>query len=160
MGRSGLPDLGGRGEGWVALQVVLLVAAGIAGTLGPVWSGPFALGASLLGIGAIALGTLVAARAATQLGPGLTPLPRPLAGGRLIRDGVYRSIRHPIYAGLILAAFGWSLFSGSPLAALVALLLGVVLDLKSRREEEWLLERYPEYREYRERTRRFVPGVY
>ena len=39
-GRVHLPDLGRRGEGWVALQVLLLVAILGAGFLGPLWSGP------------------------------------------------------------------------------------------------------------------------
>jgi protein-S-isoprenylcysteine O-methyltransferase Ste14 len=40
-------------------------------------------------------------------------------------------------------------------------LLAAVFDLKSRREEAWLLERFPEYEEYRERTpHRFVPWLY
>jgi protein-S-isoprenylcysteine O-methyltransferase Ste14 len=34
------------------------------------------------------------------------------------------------------------------------------LDLKSRREERWLEERFPEYLAYRAATRRMVPGLY
>jgi len=33
-------------------------------------------------------------------------------------------------------------------------------DLKSRREERWLEERYPGYAAYRARTRRLIPGLY
>ena len=39
-------------------------------------------------------------------------------------------------------------------------LLAVVLDLKSRREEIWLRERFPEYKAYAARTRKFIPGIY
>jgi protein-S-isoprenylcysteine O-methyltransferase Ste14 len=42
----------------------------------------------------------------------------------------------------------------------VAVLLAGWLDLKSRREEAWLVERYPAYAEYRARTARFVAGLY
>ena len=42
-----------------------------------------------------------------------------------------------------------------PTALLVAL-----FDLKARREEEWLAERYPEYAAYRECTWRLVPWLY
>jgi len=39
-------------------------------------------------------------------------------------------------------------------------LLAGVFELKSRREELWLAERYPEYPDYRAATpRRFVPWV-
>jgi protein-S-isoprenylcysteine O-methyltransferase Ste14 len=41
-----------------------------------------------------------------------------------------------------------------------ALGLGAYLELKSRREERWLAERYPGYEAYRRRTRwKFVPGL-
>ena len=39
-------------------------------------------------------------------------------------------------------------------------LLALVLDLKRRREEVWLLERYPGYAAYRARTRALVPFLY
>jgi protein-S-isoprenylcysteine O-methyltransferase Ste14 len=40
-------------------------------------------------------------------------------------------------------------------------LLAVLFDLKARREEAWLIERFPEYADYRARTpRRFVPWLY
>jgi hypothetical protein len=35
-----IPDLGPRGEGWVALQAVLFVAALGTGMAGPFWTGP------------------------------------------------------------------------------------------------------------------------
>jgi protein-S-isoprenylcysteine O-methyltransferase Ste14 len=34
------------------------------------------------------------------------------------------------------------------------------LDAKARREEEWLRERFPEYRGYEASVKRFVPGIY
>ena len=72
---------------------------------------------------------------------------------------MYRFVRHPMYGGVIVMAVGWSLAT-SPLALPAALGLGVFLELKSRREEAWLQERYPGYEGYRRRTRwKFVPGV-
>ncbi len=41
-----------------------------------------------------------------------------------------------------------------------SLVLAVVLDLKARREEAWLADRYPDYDAYRAATHRFVPGLY
>jgi protein-S-isoprenylcysteine O-methyltransferase Ste14 len=48
----------------------------------------------------------------------------------------------------------------SLLALGLALALAVLLDLKARREEVWLREKYPGYAEYAGHTKRFVPGVY
>ena len=58
------------------------------------------------------------------------------------------------------AALGACLISGSWIALVLTLGLCVLFDLKSRREEVWLAERYPQYAEYRERTRKFVPRLY
>ena len=61
---------------------------------------------------------------------------------------------------LILAAAGWGLLRASPLTLVGALVLAVFFDLKSRREEIWLAEKYPEYPDYRTRTRRLLPWIY
>lgn len=60
----------------------------------------------------------------------------------------------------MLLAFGWSLRRGGALPLACAFLLAVVLVLKSRAEEHWLVGRYPGYAAYRLRTRRFVPFVW
>jgi protein-S-isoprenylcysteine O-methyltransferase Ste14 len=78
----------------------------------------------------------------------------------LISDGIYRRLRHPIYAGLILLALGWSLLTASVLALVLTGAFAVLLDLKARREEVWLRDRFPGYAAYAARTRRFVPGLY
>ena len=68
-------------------------------------------------------------------------------------------MRHPIYGGVILLALGWSLAS-SPVGLIPTALLVALLELKSRREEAWLVERYPEYETYRARTpHRFLPWL-
>jgi len=73
--------------------------------------------------------------------------------------GVYGFVRHPMYGGVILAVAGWSMVR-TPLGLAAAALLTAFLDLKSRREEVWLVERYPRYDVYRRRVRwRFVPGI-
>ena len=90
----------------------------------------------------------------------MSPMPRPRDTAVLIQDGVYRQLRHPIYAALILIAIGWSLLTASLLALGLALALALLLDLKARREEVWLRDRYPGYAAYATHTKRFVPGLY
>jgi len=155
-----LPTLGPRGEGWVALQGVAIVAAGLAGLAGPAWSGPARIASSAVGIGGIGAGVVLAVAAARVLGTALTPLPKPNAEARLVRTGPFRLVRHPIYGAVAIAAIGWGLATASPVALLVAVAILAFFDLKSRREEAWLVERFPEYPGYRAQTRRLLPWLY
>ena len=94
------------------------------------------------------------------LGRNRTPFPAPVAGGELVSDGIFRVVRHPLYLSLILWAVSWALFWCSLVGFLFAGMVAVYLDLKGRREERFLEEKYPDYLEYARRVRRFVPGVY
>jgi protein-S-isoprenylcysteine O-methyltransferase Ste14 len=156
-----LPALGPRGEGWVAAQLVLFAAIGLGGLISvlSVNGGLFPLTLAA-GVVIIAVGLLVAVRGAVALGSNLTPFPRPRPSATLVETGAYRYVRHPIYSGLVLAAGGWSVATASPLALVPTVLLALLFDTKSRREEAWLTERLPAYAAYRARTRKFVPGVY
>jgi protein-S-isoprenylcysteine O-methyltransferase Ste14 len=105
-----------------------------------------------------AAGAVFFAASVRALGRALTPLPRPRAGGELVRGGPYALARHPIYGGVLAALLGLSIARLSWSAALVTALLAVLWNLKSRVEERWLEERYPGYADYRRRVRgRFLP---
>ena len=158
-----LPDLGPRGEGWVAGQLVILIGIGIAGLAAlpaAEWSGSERLVEVGLGAIAIAAGAVVVIRSLRDLGASLSPFPRPTLSNELVESGTYKYVRHPVYAGLVLASVGWGLVTGSLLVMGLALLLFVWFDLKARREEAWLAARHPGYAAYRARTKRFVPFVY
>lgn len=158
---SRLPSLGPRGEGWVAIQVVLLVAVVAGGVwYGPDWSGPLRFVGILAGIAGIAAGCILVVRGSFDLRAALTPLPHPRDDAQLVESGVYALARHPIYGGLILAALGWSWVQASLPALVGAVVLAGFFALKSSREEAWLVERYPGYPAYRTRTRRFIPWIY
>jgi protein-S-isoprenylcysteine O-methyltransferase Ste14 len=103
---------------------------------------------------------VIAALGLLGLRENLTAVPRPVEGGRLVDTGVYGLVRHPIYTGIIAAAVGWGLLAASPPALVVAIGLGIFFDLKSRREEAWLLDAYPAYAGYRRRVRKLIPLVY
>lgn len=155
-----MPDLGPRGEGWVALQVLLFAAIAIAGMYQAVRIPPDLDVASIAGALMIVAGGLVALRALQDLGSSLSPLPRPVQGNRLVETGTYRLIRHPIYSGIVLAGIGWGVLTGSWSAIGLTALLFMLFDAKSRREEAWLADVHRDYATYRARTRRFVPWLY
>jgi protein-S-isoprenylcysteine O-methyltransferase Ste14 len=153
-----LPSLGPRGEGWVLIQGVLLVVVAAAGwSLGPDWSGPLRLAGIVVGIVLIISGVALAVRGVVDLGGAMTPLPRPRDDTDLVDTGAYAVVRHPIYGGLILAAFGWAIAQASVVALALAAALAAFLRVKSAREEAWLSQRFPTYAAYRARTRRLIP---
>jgi protein-S-isoprenylcysteine O-methyltransferase Ste14 len=159
--RSGsrLPSLGPRGEGWVALQFVLIALVALAGLLGPRWPSASRTSLEVVGAALGAAGIVMLVAGIRHLGNSLTPLPRPRADASLRQDGIYGMVRHPIYGGISLLGLGWSL-ARSPLALAACLPLAAFFDLKSRREEAWLSERYANYAAYRARVRRrLVPWL-
>jgi protein-S-isoprenylcysteine O-methyltransferase Ste14 len=156
-----IPSLGPRGEGWVAIQVVLFgllaVAPLVDGSPAPADLRPVL---AVLGLFLVVVGLGIAGKGLIDLRQALTPLPHPRDDAELVETGVYGRVRHPIYGGIVLGAFGWSCLTGSPAALALSLVLLLFFRLKSGREEAWLRQRYPGYEAYSRRTRRMIPFVY
>lgn len=98
--------------------------------------------------------------ATSHLCRNLTPFVCPKAHCTLVESGLYRIVRHPIYTGLLFGALGWSLYRLSLPALLLTLCLFILFDAKARREEIWLLERFPGYADYRRRVKKLIPFLY
>jgi protein-S-isoprenylcysteine O-methyltransferase Ste14 len=95
-----------------------------------------------------------------RLGPNLTPLPHPKDQATLVQTGPYGLVRHPIYAGGILAAYGWGLVVHGWLTLVYATVLLIFLDLKAAREERWLTGKFPGYSDYQRRVRKLIPFIH
>ena len=78
----------------------------------------------------------------------------------LITSGPYRIIRHPMYIAQLIAVLPLVIdyFSWYRLAAIVILL--VILLIKIEFEEKQLIAHFPEYTEYKKRTKKLIPFVY
>jgi protein-S-isoprenylcysteine O-methyltransferase Ste14 len=155
-----IPSLGPRGEGWVWIQLALLLAIVVALVVGPRWpdgvQAAFVVAGALLALAGAAIG-FAAGRA---LGSGLVPHPKPPSGSELVERGPYRHVRHPFYSGALLFSAGLSL-AFSQLALVLTLALAVVWALKAVVEERFLVEAHPEYADYARRTRsRLVPYLF
>ena len=81
---------------------------------------------------------------------------------RLIKEGIYKFVRHPSYTGLILGFFGAILLLNSSLAVVFFLLAGVPAYIyRIKVEERALLERFgQEYTAYRNETCALVPLLF
>jgi protein-S-isoprenylcysteine O-methyltransferase Ste14 len=143
------------------LQFVLLGFVALAGLVaGDAWGGTAGIVSGATGLLLMSAGALLAGWALLHLGANLTPMPRPRSDAQLVASGAYALVRHPIYGGIIALGFGWGLFAASPLALILAGVLAGFFELKSRREEAWLVEHDGGYAAYMEQTRRFFPGLY
>jgi protein-S-isoprenylcysteine O-methyltransferase Ste14 len=80
---------------------------------------------------------------------------------QLIKTGVYRYIRHPLYASLILFGLGGFLKNPSLLGGGLLLFHFWSVLLTAKIEERHNLERFgDEYRQYIQTTKRFIPYIY
>lgn len=152
---------GARGEWYVVAQAALFLLIIFGPRAGPALdASPYALVLSVAGGGLIAAGSLLALAGVFDLGRNLTPLPRPKDNATLVQTGAYRIVRHPIYSGLIMMVWGWALWAQDWFLMGYAVALFIFFDFKSRREELWLREKFPEYAAYQTRVRKLIPFVY
>lgn len=150
----GFIDRGGR---WVIGQCALMLA--VAGA-GPLWPGELTGRARWLAGLLLVVGGVIGTSGAVGLRKNRTIFPRPNEDSHLVRTGVYRWVRHPLYASVIALSAAWATFWASWPAAVAGLGLAAFLCFKAAREERWLVAKFPEYEEYRRRTKRLIPGLF
>ncbi len=108
------------------------------------------------------LGMGLAAWSTRTLGRFMTVSIQVTEGHRLVQEGPYARVRHPIYTGNVMAALGLAvLYLSPPLAAFVLLLIALAV-YRGRIEDEFL--RSPQafgeaYVAYSARTGRFLPRL-
>jgi protein-S-isoprenylcysteine O-methyltransferase Ste14 len=80
----------------------------------------------------------------------------------LVTRGVYRRIRHPMYASFLLWSLGQVLLLPNWITGLAGVFGFCILYFaRIRREEKLMLEKFGnDYREYMMRTKRLVPYIY
>lgn len=109
------------------------------------------------GLGLVGFGAFLIGIALLQLNDRLSPFPTPKSNARLLQNGVFKWMRHPIYTGILLVFSGWSFYGEASNQLLVSLALFILFFFKARYEERRLEEVFPDYAEYKKRTGRFLP---
>ena len=80
---------------------------------------------------------------------------------RLITDGVYSHIRHPLYLGEISRNIGFALFFASLYGLVVMIIANAFLIMRIRIEERMLISEFgKEYEEYMKKTKKLIPYIY
>jgi protein-S-isoprenylcysteine O-methyltransferase Ste14 len=80
----------------------------------------------------------------------------------IVRNGLYRYIRHPIYAGEFLVLFAWPFEYGAPIAMVAMVIIGIVVLRRRIQEEEaeMLATHGDEYAAYVRETDAVIPNVW
>jgi protein-S-isoprenylcysteine O-methyltransferase Ste14 len=82
-------------------------------------------------------------------------------GHRVIKDGPYQFIRHPMYFGVILAVLCVPLALGSWWSLIPAALIVILFIIRTALEDRTLQAELPEYKDYADVVRyRLFPGVW
>lgn len=110
-----------------------------------------------LSAGLILLGNILALYVLNRLGKSFSVMAE---ARRLVTDGPYRVVRHPLYITEGISIIGvflpyWSVQAGLLFALLVAVQL-----IRMHYEEQVLRRTFPEYADYARRTRHAIPGVW
>ncbi len=100
-------------------------------------------------------------RSHADLGKLWSPTVEPEAEQLLVTDGVYKRVRHPMYAAHVLWGIAQTLLLPNLIAGPLALvLIFAVIGLRVPREERAMLEQFGgEYRRYMDRTGRILPKL-
>lgn len=80
--------------------------------------------------------------------------------GTLVKTGIYKYIRHPQYAGLLLLSFGMIVeWATLPMLIMFPIMIAMYVRLAKREEKDMILEFGDAYKAYMKSTKMFIPFV-
>ena len=78
----------------------------------------------------------------------------------LVQRGMYKIVRHPLYASIILMFYGACLVYRNILCFLAVTLIFIpFMYYRAKQEETLLIQTFSEYKDYKERTGMFFPKI-
>ena len=95
-----------------------------------------------------------------HLGYHFSPFVEMASQHQLTERGFYRYLRHPMYLGTLMILLGMPLLLASWWSVGFAVLSGLGLVARVRKEEQFLIANLPGYQQYMQRTWRLVPWVW
>jgi len=95
-----------------------------------------------------------------NLGNNVSPSVATRSQHQLVTSGPYRWIRHPLYTMGMVSYVSFAMLSANWAIAVLSLAVFVILNIRLPQEEAGLIEKFgDEYREYMQRTGRFLPKL-
>jgi protein-S-isoprenylcysteine O-methyltransferase Ste14/mannose-6-phosphate isomerase-like protein (cupin superfamily) len=141
--------------GWIGLLMYMIDPSWIAwsSVLLPIWLRWVGV-ALMMVAGSPAIWTF------RHLGKNITDTVVTRAEHSLVTTGPYRWVRHPFYVAAGTGFIAVSLMTANWFLAVIGCLAFILLVVRTRKEEEKLVQRFgDEYREYMQKTGRFVPRI-
>jgi len=121
---------------------------------------PASLGAACTGLALTNLGAAFAIWARSTLGGNWSATVTVKEDHSFVQRGPYRLVRHPIYAGGLLAMLGTAVVYGEAGRFVAVVLAFVGWWLKARIEEEFMAQQFGEdYRRYQRNVKQLIPFV-
>jgi protein-S-isoprenylcysteine O-methyltransferase Ste14 len=153
------------------LETALLVLAWIGFFVPLIWLAspvlsfaeyPLRIGPLVAGVTCLVFGLWLFYRSHADLGTNWSVTLEVREQHRLITQGVYRRIRHPMYLALVLYSIGYALVIPNWVAGPSNLIaFGILFALRVRAEEKMMVDEFgDEYAAYAARTKRLVPSVW
>jgi protein-S-isoprenylcysteine O-methyltransferase Ste14 len=118
---------------------------------------PFRPGLAVIGLGLVATAVVLHARARRALGPLWSNAVAVRARHRVVEEGPYAVVRHPLYLALLLLAAGTVLVHTSLATGCLMVGIGAGIVLKIRIEERALRAALPDYEPYAARVPALLP---
>lgn len=123
---------------------------------------PFNPAIAWLGVAASACALWVFRRSHVDLGRNWSISLQVREQHALVKTGIYRLVRHPMYSSFFMLGIAQLLLLPNWIAGLAGVVgAGILFAFRVRREEEMMLESFgDEYRSYMSQTKRIVPWVF
>jgi protein-S-isoprenylcysteine O-methyltransferase Ste14 len=116
---------------------------------------------NLIGLSLIVIGHGIRLQARRTLDRFFSVRLKTSADHELVKQGIYRYVRHPAYLGYLIACFGYPLLLSSWYGFFIMLLNIPVIIYRIKIEEEILIKTFGEkYLDYRKFSKKLIPYIY
>jgi protein-S-isoprenylcysteine O-methyltransferase Ste14 len=114
----------------------------------------------ITGISICALATFVRVKGHLDLKHGFSTRIEMHEKQKLVTTGIYTMIRHPMYLAIILLLAGACIMLKALYSWIFVVINFYTLQIRIKKEEEFLMANFPEYPEYMKKTYKLFPFLY